>query len=60
MRKILLLGGVLAALLGPAAAARGDAVVPETTITSGPAPFVNTGSATFAFTSDQPSERLRR
>jgi hypothetical protein len=54
MRKLLLLGGVLAALLGPAAAARGDPVVPETTITSGPAPFVNTGSATFAFTSDQP------
>ena len=54
MRKLVLLGGVLAALLGPAAAARSDPVVPETTITSGPARFVKTSSATFAFTSDQP------
>lgn len=45
---------VLAALLVPAASARGDAVVPETTITSAPAQVVNTSSATFAFTSDQP------
>lgn len=54
MRKLVLLGGVLAALLGPAATARSDPVVPDTTITSGPAPFVKTSSATFAFTSDRP------
>jgi hypothetical protein len=44
----------LAALLVPAAAASGGPVTPETTITSGPARAVNTSSATFEFTSDQP------
>jgi hypothetical protein len=53
MRKLALLGGVLAALLGSADAARSDPVAPETTITSAPARFVKTSSATFAFTSDQ-------
>jgi hypothetical protein len=53
MRKLALLAGVLAALLGSADAARSDPVAPETTITSAPARFVKTSSATFAFTSDQ-------
>jgi hypothetical protein len=49
---------LLAALVVPADASSGEAAAPETRITSGPARFANTSSATFAFTSDQPSARF--
>ena len=52
MTKRVLFAGLLVALLVPAAAA-GEPVAPDTTITAGPAPFANTRSATFSFSSDQ-------
>jgi hypothetical protein len=53
MTKPVVLTGVLVALLVPAAAS-GDPVAPETTITAGPARLTNTSTATFSFTSDEP------
>jgi len=45
--------GVLAALLVPIGAARGNPVIPETSISSGPPTFTKTSAAKFTFTSDQ-------
>jgi hypothetical protein len=56
MRTSVLLAALAAALLLPVA---GDAApAPETTITAGPAPVMNTATASFTFTSSDPKARF--
>lgn len=56
MRRLLVLGGLLAALLLPSSAGYGStAAVPKTTISGRPATVTRSGSATFAFTADDPA-----
>jgi hypothetical protein len=58
MRRRILLLGLLSGALVPAAAGGPGKAPPETTITSGPPPIINSASATFTFTSNEDKARF--